>query len=219
MPKEKYQGLVGHLRAVGFSGTLHVRPREEGEDPETIKTPYVLVDGEHRLRAFMEVFPEATEIECSIMRGKNGYMTRKEAIVSTIAFNFQHGEENPIKMAQALRLAIDGGMLVEDIEDLTGMKRNRIEAFMEFEKLPATAIPSFDGPQEGLPKLKGDPIILAFAIYPEDRALIEKALSQQQKHLSPDTAIEEEKGKCLVILCQKVLGEFVEETQQAEGEK
>ena len=210
MPKEKYRGLVGHLRAVGFSGTLHVRPRDEKEDPDTIKTPYVLVDGEHRLRAFIEVFPEATEIECSIMRGKSGYMTRKEAIVSTIAFNFQHGEENPIKMAQALRMALDGGMLIEDVEDLTGMKRNRIEAFMDFEKLPETELPSFDNLNSGpLPKIKGDPIIMAFAVYPEDRAVIERALQAQQKDMPPDTAIEEEKGRCLTIMCQKLLGEFV----------
>lgn len=166
----------------------------------------------------MEVFPDSVEIECSIMRGKNGYMTRKEAIISTIAFNFQHGEENPIKMAQALRMALDGGMLVEDIEDLTGMKRNRIEAFMDFEKLPESNLPAFDHPGENLPKLKSDPIIMAFAVYPEDRAIIERALTGQQKHLAPDTAIEEEKGACLVILCQKVLGEFKEEIQKSPEE-
>lgn len=212
MPKEKFKGLVSHIRVTGFNMPLNIRPRTE-DDPESIKTPYVLVDGEHRLRAFIEVFPEETEVTCSIRN-----LTMQQAIVSTIAYNFQHGEENPIKMAQALRMALDGGMLIEDVEDLTGMKRNRIEAFMDFEKLPETEVPGFAPDNTGLGKPKDDPIILAFAIYPEDRAIIDRALTAQQKHLGPDTMIEEEKGKCLVILCQKFLGEFKEDKPQASEE-
>jgi hypothetical protein len=209
MPKDKYTGLVAHMRSVGFTDPLKVRPREEN-DPEIIKSPYVLVDGEHRLRAYMEVFPEETEILCAIMKGPEGqYLTRQQAIVSTIAYNFQHGEENPIKMAQALRIALDGGMLIEDIEDLTGMKRNRIEAFMEFEKLPESSLPPFEPDNSGSDlKPKDDPIIMAFAVYPDDRVVIERAIASQKNHLPPDTAIEEEKGRCLLIICQKVLGEF-----------
>jgi len=38
MPKDKYKGLVGHMRSVGFTDPLKIRPRDEGEDPEDIKT-------------------------------------------------------------------------------------------------------------------------------------------------------------------------------------
>jgi len=41
-----------------------------------------------------------------------------------------------------------------------------------------------------------------------DRVVIERAIASQKNHLPPDTAIEEEKGRCLLIICQKVLGEF-----------
>ena len=61
MPKDKYKGLVGHMRSVGFTDPLKIRLKGV-DDPEIIKTPYVLVDGEHRLRAFMEVFSDEDEI-------------------------------------------------------------------------------------------------------------------------------------------------------------
>jgi len=170
------------------------------------------VDGEHRLRAFIEVFPDEVEVMCAIMKGPHGgYLTLKEAIVSTIAYNFQHGEENPIKMANALRMALDSGMLVEDIEDLTGMKRNRVEAFLDFQELPQSGegFLAFDPAMSG--ERKEDPIIMAFAVYPEDRVIIERALSAQDKHLGPEVDISEVKGKQLLIICQKILGEFKEE--------
>lgn len=205
MPKEKFKGLVSHIRATGFNSPLNIRPKTE-DDPDSITTPFVLVDGEHRLRAFMEIFPDEAEITCSIRE-----LSRAQAILSTIAYNFQHGEENPIKMAAALREALDRGILIEDIEDITGMKRNRVEAFMDFQELPASGegLDSFNPADTGGLKPKDDPIIMAFAVYPEDRAIIERAMGAQRPDLPPDTATEEEKGRCLVIMCQKILGEFV----------
>jgi len=210
MAKDKYKGLVNHIRSVGFTDPLKIRvTNKELGDPQD--TPYVLVDGEHRLRAFMEVFPDEKEILCAMMKGPSGEgLTRKEAIVSTVAYNFQHGEENAIKMGQALRLALEDGMLIEDIEDLTGMKRNRIESYMSFEELPELEnpeIPPFSdaGDPEKFPKMK-DPIIISFAIYPEDRDVIDRALTKMKAFLPPEVDIDEERGKCLLLMAQDVLG-------------
>jgi hypothetical protein len=211
MPKDKYQGLVGHMRSVGFTDPLKVRPVDkEGGDPQD--TPFVMVDGEHRLRAFMEVFPEEMEIDCAVMRGPSGeFLTRSEAIISTIAYNFQHGEENPIKMALALKLAMDSGIMMEDIEDLTGMKRNRIERFLEFDQPPPmnSNLPEFPGacaPELGSPK---EPIIMSFAVYPEDRQVIENALANVEQYLPEEVDVDEQRGAELVIMSRMVLGEDV----------
>jgi len=206
MAKDKYKGLVSHIRAVGFQSPLVVRERI-ADDPESIKTEYVLVDGEHRLRAFMEVFADAKEIPCTVMKKADGKpFTRHEAIISTIAFNHQRGEENPIKMAAALKMALDGGMIMEDIEDLTGMKRNRIESFLDFDSLPDvdTAPPKFEGSdnEAGSPIKTKDPIIMSFAVYPEMRDGIEKAISKARAELPSETDIDEERGKCLEIICE-----------------
>jgi len=208
MPKDKYKGLVAHMRSVGFTDPLKVRPKGAG-DPDDINTDYILVDGEHRLRAFMEVFPDAKTIMCAIMKGPSGQpLTRQEAIISTIAYNFQHGEENPIKMAAALKLALDSGVLIEDIEDLTGMKRNRLESFMEFDNLPDPEqnLPDFSGGQEGVPTPK-DPIIMSFAVYPDMRDVIEKALLKARADLPSEVDMDEERGQLLLILARSFLGE------------
>jgi len=200
LPKDKYKGLVGHMRSVGFTDPLKIRPRGD-EDPETITTPYVLVDGEHRLRAFMEVFSDEDEILCAIMKGPKGNpLTRTEAIISTIAYNFQHGEENPIKMAAALKLALDKGVLMEDIEDLVGMKRNRIESFMDFNTLPEgkSDLPNFANDLSKGPERK-EAVIVAFALYPEDRARMEEILKKFEHLVPQETDADEARGKTLLI--------------------
>lgn len=222
MPKDKYKGLVGHMRSVGFTDPLKIRSKGD-EDPETIKTPYVLVDGEHRLRAFMEVFSEEDEILCAIMKGPSGNpLSRTEAVISTIAYNFQHGDENPIKMASALKIALDDGILMEDIEDLTGMKRNRIENFMDFSNLPvggggAIDGPGFEGSGGGDGIERKEAIIISFSVYPEDRVKIEAILKKAEKFLEPETDIDEARGKQLLIALEGSEASLDERLKSQEG--
>lgn len=213
-----FKGLVKHIQARGFTAPINVRPLDkEGGDPQS--QPWIIVDGEHRLGAFMEAFPGETEITCAVIKGKDGkHITRQEALVSTIAYNYLHGEENPVKMATAIKLILEGGMLIEDIEELTSMNRSKIKAFLEFDEVPPAESEKdgFTGAGEGGPELK-EPIIVSFAVYPEDKGIIDKALDHVKPRLAPEIDIDEEKGKCLLLLAQVALG--LDSEPHAPGEK
>ena len=207
--KAKYRALVNHLTSVGFTDPLKVRPREAG-DPDTILTEWVMVDGEHRLRAYQEVFPEAETILCALSKGPSGEpMTRSEAILSTIAYNEIRGEENPIKMALAIKMAVEGGKSIEEIETLTGMRRGRIESYAELQEMPeGEKLPKFenvgtDG-KEDAPNTR-EPVVMSFAVYDDEREIIEKAIAKAKRNLPPETDVDEERGKSLVIVSEDYL--------------
>lgn len=208
MPKDKFLGLVRHIRSVGFTDPIKIRAKDESD---VATTPFVIVDGEHRMSAFLEAFPESKTIKCVKMVDENGQPLKKaEAIVSTIAYNFQHGEENPVKMAGAIKMAMNSGILLEDIEDLTGMKRNRLETYIEFDNLPNPndELGGFGGGDSAGPIVnEKDPIIVSFAIYPEDKVLLDKAMGIKKLELPEEVDLDEERGRTLMLMVQMVLDE------------
>lgn len=200
--KAKYKALVNHFREVGFTDPLKVRKRDP-KDPDTIQTEYVLIDGEHRLRAYREVFPEAETIMCAVCD-----LTRAGAVVSTIAYNEIRGDENPIKMAVAIKIAVEGGKTIEEIETLTGMRKSRVEAYAELQEMPeGEKLPKFEDEESGQEDAPNprEPVVISFAVYEDEREIIERAITKAKRSLPPETDIDEERGKSLVILSEEYL--------------
>ena len=211
MAKDKYRGLVSHIREVGFTDPIKVRKvRHDFGDPETLQTEWVIIDGEHRLRAYIEVYSDAMDIECKILKEKDGGdFTRAKALISTIAYNFQHGEDNPMKMSMILKEAVEKHRTtIDDIEEITGIKRNRIENFISFEDIPESHLGSggFDGNDNGggLPKAR-DMVIVSFAIDPDDRVKIEKAVNIISSRLGPEIDELEVRGICLIMMAEGII--------------
>lgn len=80
---------------------------------------------------------------------------------------------------------------------------------MTFDNLPEPSLnpdDDFSGasPLTGAPDRK-DPVIVSFAIMPEDRAIVDKAISKARNKLPPEVDIDMEKGACLVIALQGYL--------------
>lgn len=218
MPKDIFRSLVAHIKARGFAGPIRVRETAPN-DPKTIKTKYVVVDGEHRLRAYKEAFPERQTIPVVVMQREDGTpLQRVDALMSTISFNHQHGEANQVKLANVLKEASDYGATLESIEEVTGMKKSRIETLMDFAtppevkpgKLPDPADP---GPMD---KIKPqDVALVSFAVTTETQKMLERAIDVARKTLGPEVDEAEKTSEALYIISDFYINNTVQVTPKS----
>ena len=179
MSKSMMSGLIANMRKHGFTDPIKVRLVLDVEKAK-ISTPYVIVDGEHRWRAFKEVFPEVEEIFCIIQSIEQ----LRDAMQSTYSSNILHGDSNPVKLAEVVSYLIKDGMPFEEMDDLMRIDKNRADAMMESLEIPEAKgnLDDFTGSDigkdEGSGMVKSDKIITSFAIYPEQKDAIERAIEK-----------------------------------------
>ena len=125
------KSLVANIKKHGFTDPIKVRNVLDIEK-EQIKTPYVIVDGEHRFRAFSEVFPDSDEIDCII----TNIDKLSDAMQATLSANALKGEPNPVKRAEILEYMINNGTSFEDIDELIGISKDRVESMINSLDIP-----------------------------------------------------------------------------------
>jgi len=219
MTKHKMESLVNHINAVGFTDPIKVR-RKHSESGDTADTPFIIVDGEHRLQAYQLAFPESKTIPCVVMsRYKETEMNRANAVLSSIAFNNQHGQPEDVRLSVALKIATDDGLFTPEIAEVTGMGQDELTQLLELQdaKAPVDLGTAGFGDTKPLEGDEAEPVILTFTVKKGQIATIEKAVKQLAKKLPIETDKAEVRGECLVEMANMVLG--YDHLISGEGEK
>ena len=92
MKKSTYSGLIANIQKHGFTDPIKIRPVLE-EEKKDIDTPYVIVDGEHRFRAFIEAYPEEEKIDCILTPMKS----MADSMQATMSADILRGESTLLK--------------------------------------------------------------------------------------------------------------------------
>ena len=198
MTNSKFKNLIANIRKHGFTDPIKVRPVLDVEK-DKISTPYVIVDGEHRYKAFKEVFLEEDKIDCIITPME----TLSDAMQATESANKIKGDSNPIKEAELYDYMIKDGITFEEIDELIGTDRDTIEAMIESLSIP-------DLPDEEIGFTGSDitedskvtnnvseKIVMSFSIYPEQKKIINEAIKSIDKTLGTEMPEEDRRGEAL----------------------
>ena len=177
--------LLGKLRAAiaerGMLGTLLVRPREDH---------FEVVDGEHRLRIAREL--GLTEVPCLVVP-----LSDTEAKIKTLQLNGLRGENDPELLARLLLdLSLDFDM--EKLAKELPYDRLDIESSLELLELKDGR--GAAGAIEERMAEENRREIFAAVVTPEERAVIEGAISQW--HLRQGACLP---GSALARICQAFL--------------
>jgi len=206
MVSSKFKNLIASMRKYGFTDPIKIRPVLEGK--EEISTPYVIVDGEHRYRAFMEVFPDSTGIDCVITPMDN----LAEAMQATDTANRIKGEPNPIKEAELFDYIIKEGISYEEIEELSGLDQILVENMvnsLDIPEIPEDDIDELSGSSIDNGKTQQDDsdkkIIVSFSIYADQKEKINKAINMIDETLDIQIPDEDRKGEALFVMSNKYL--------------
>ena len=122
MSQEDFDDMKAILAEEGMNQPLLVRPNPD-EDP-----PYVLVDGEHRLKASQQVGME--EVMVVIVD-----YNEDTAKMRTLSMNHHRGESVPLKLAQIivdLQTRYDDGYIAR----MTGVKRDQFAGLNALLEVP-----------------------------------------------------------------------------------
>jgi hypothetical protein len=158
----------------------------------------------------MEIFPEVEEIPCVV----ENLNRKSEAMLNTSTANEIRGKANPVKQAKLLDYIIKDGIPLEDVEDLLGYNESKVE--MMREALEPSVIgdknstDDFTGSdtnkEESLGVISKEKEIISFAVYPEQKAIIEKAINEWLKKLPEETLDEDRRGDALEFICESSIG-------------
>jgi len=146
MPQKRFDALVKNIQENGFIGTITFKPINIGTSDERFE----ITDGAHRFRAYIKAFPDAKFFPGSLDQSVN----RERQMLKTISMNSLHGDPNTLRLANVLKSLTDGGLTLEEIEEMTGYGKSRIDNIIGTLRMPeipedlfSTPLPDNDLPE------------------------------------------------------------------------
>jgi len=213
MRGQLFQTLVKTMKENGYVLPILVRKLPNSE-------MFEIVDGEHRRRAYQEVYPDATEIAVVVTADPS--LTK--AKIQTLVMNNVRGEENMIKLAKVIQdLQQDGEMSLEEIEEVTGYRASRLDNILGMLNLPEDPADQFNfgdggGQDPTEPENNFESQVIAFTILEQDDFdIINKGLKEAAKHLPDGITDDQIRTKSFVYLCSEFIG--VPEVKSQEPEE
>lgn len=171
MSERQYADLLNMIGERGYLQYILVRPHPVARDL------FEVIDGEHRLRAFREAFPDRGTVRCIVAPAE---ITDDQAKALSIAMNNVKGKDSPVRLARLIQ-EMSAAHSLQAIEASTGLSGAKIRQLRDLDKPPeipppepAPRIPAPEPPPPVPAPRPTAPVV--FELYPEERSRLEELI-------------------------------------------